>query len=222
LIQEGDQNDPQLKRLQREIAEVNKLFDDWERQAALDDERKNASKGFNDHCDGIEMDLNQLEKILTKACKAPLPRDVDSVRKLEESHRDFEHKLSSFNSNLKQLSNHYERMYEKNPRDKTRLNDIYNLWEQLNTLSKLYSQRLKTLQITLASFEEVTHVVVEFKKKLSLFESMPTDMEGLRRAHDDLMILEADIQEKQVKNKIRLANLALFITNHPLFSATCG
>lgn len=32
LIQEGDPNDPQLKRLEREIAEVNRLFDEWERR----------------------------------------------------------------------------------------------------------------------------------------------------------------------------------------------
>ena len=32
LIQEGEPNDPQLKRLQREIEEVNRLFDEWERR----------------------------------------------------------------------------------------------------------------------------------------------------------------------------------------------
>ena len=33
LIQEGDPNDPQLRRLRREIDEVNRLFDDFERSA---------------------------------------------------------------------------------------------------------------------------------------------------------------------------------------------
>lgn len=199
FFQEGDPNDPQLKRLQREIAEVNKLFDDWERQAALDDERKNASKAFNDQCAAVEMDLNDLEKILTKACKAPLPRDVDSVRKLEDNHRDFEYKLSSFSSKLKQLNSQFERNQEKSPKDKSRLSDIFHLWDQLNSLSGFYSHRLKALQTTLVSLEEVTITVTEFKKKLSLYENMPNDMESLRKAHDDLMILEADIQEKQVK-----------------------
>ena len=48
LIQEGEPNDPQLKRLQREIEEVNRLFDEWERRAALEEERRNAAKAFND------------------------------------------------------------------------------------------------------------------------------------------------------------------------------
>ena len=33
LIQEGDPNDPQLRRLKREIDEVNRLFDEFERRA---------------------------------------------------------------------------------------------------------------------------------------------------------------------------------------------
>ena len=34
LIQEGDPNDSQLRRLRREIDEVNRLFDEFERLAA--------------------------------------------------------------------------------------------------------------------------------------------------------------------------------------------
>ena len=48
LIQEGEPNDPQLKRLQREIEEVNRLFDEWERRAAEEEARRNAAKAFND------------------------------------------------------------------------------------------------------------------------------------------------------------------------------
>ena len=34
LLQEGDPNDPQLRRLKREIDEVNRLFDEFERRAS--------------------------------------------------------------------------------------------------------------------------------------------------------------------------------------------
>ena len=55
LIQEGEPNDPQLKRLAREIEEVNRLFDEWERRAALEEERRNAAKAFNDRCTNLEV-----------------------------------------------------------------------------------------------------------------------------------------------------------------------
>ena len=53
----GEPNDPQLKRLQREIEEVNRLFDEWERRAALEEERRNAAKAFNDRYVNIQTSL---------------------------------------------------------------------------------------------------------------------------------------------------------------------
>lgn len=32
LLEEGEPHDPQLKKLRREAADVNELFDEWERQ----------------------------------------------------------------------------------------------------------------------------------------------------------------------------------------------
>ena len=45
--------------------------------------------------------------------------------------------------------------------------------------------------------EEVTTVVTEFEMKLAAYDSMPSDMDNLRKAHDDLMTLEAEIESKQ-------------------------
>ena len=50
----------------------------------------------------------------------------------------------------------------------------------------------------MTGLEEVTTVVCEFETKLAAYDSMPSDMENLRKAHDDLMTLEAEIQDKQV------------------------
>ena len=68
LFQEGEPNDPQLKRLQREIDEVNRLFDEWERRAAMEEERRNAAKLFNDRCNSLEVSLSEYEKQIIKVC----------------------------------------------------------------------------------------------------------------------------------------------------------
>ena len=70
----------------------------------------------------------------------------------------------------------------------------YRIW----SFSSFYVERLKTVEITLTGLEEVTVVVNEFEQKLAAYDSMPSDMENLRKAHDDLMTLEAEIQDKQV------------------------
>lgn len=69
FFQEGEPNDPQLKRLQREIDEVNRLFDEWERRAAMEEERRNAAKLFNDRCNSLEVSLSEFEKQIIKVWK---------------------------------------------------------------------------------------------------------------------------------------------------------
>ncbi|CAB0014455.1 unnamed protein product, partial [Nesidiocoris tenuis] len=44
LLAEGDPSDPQLRRLRREMDEVNRLFDEFERRARLEDEQKLANE----------------------------------------------------------------------------------------------------------------------------------------------------------------------------------
>merc|ERR1719210_1219184 len=103
LIQEGEANDPQLRRLEREIAEVNKLFDEWERRALLEDEKRNALKKFMEAIDSLEMTLTEYEKTIIKACKAPLPRDVESLNTLVMEHQQFENEVQSHEPEVNQV-----------------------------------------------------------------------------------------------------------------------
>lgn len=46
LLSEGDPSDPQLRRLKREMDEVNRLFDEFERRARAEGEREMMSKSY--------------------------------------------------------------------------------------------------------------------------------------------------------------------------------
>ena len=45
--------------------------------------------------ESLEMTLTEYEKQIVKACKAPLPRDVESLNSLVMNHKDFESNLHS-------------------------------------------------------------------------------------------------------------------------------
>ena len=98
-------------------------------------------------------------------------------------------------------------------------------WDRVWSYSSFYVERLKTVEITLAGLEVVTVVVNEFEMKLASYDSMPSDMENLRKAHDELMTLEAEIQDKQVShNSKNFPNLNFppqlpspYKKNHDLF-----
>eukprot|EP00092_Neocalanus_flemingeri_P021691 GFUD01023529.1.p1 GENE.GFUD01023529.1~~GFUD01023529.1.p1 ORF type:complete len:5553 (+),score=1484.06 GFUD01023529.1:557-17215(+) len=197
LIQEGEQNDPQLRRLEREIAEVNRLFDEWERRALMEDEKRNALKLFTDMCNTLEMTLSEYEKTIIKVCKAPLPRDVESLQTLVISHKEFESDLQSQEPTVNNVKSLFNNIPQKTPKDQAKLDKVLDQWDRIWSYSSYYVERLKTVEITLTGLEEVTTVVTEFEMKLASYDSMPSDMDNLRKAHDDLMTLEADIQDKQ-------------------------
>ena len=84
------------------------------------------------------------------------------------------------------------------PVEQAKLDKVVETWDRVWSYSSFYVERLKTVEITLAGLEVVTVVVNEFEMKLASYDSMPSDMENLRKAHDELMTLEAEIQDKQV------------------------
>ena len=159
--------------------------------------------------DSLEMTLTEYEKTIIKACKAPLPRDVESLNTLVMAHKEFESSLNSQEpliTNVKQL---FANIPSKTASEQEKLDAVLDQWDRIWGYSQYYVERLKTVELTLSGLEEVTVVVTEFEMKLASYDSMPSDMDNLRKAHDDLMTLEAEIQEKQVGVSFQLSTSAV-------------
>ncbi len=124
LIQEGEPNDPQLKRLEREIAEVNRLFDEWERRAAMEEERRNAARAFAQRAEELEMCLAEYEKQIVKACKAPLPRDVEALQVLVVQHKQFESEVQAREPDVNQVKNLFNNIPQKTPKEQAKLDKV--------------------------------------------------------------------------------------------------
>lgn len=149
-------------------------------------------------CTNLEMTLSEYEKHIIKVCKAPLPRDVENLQGLVVSHKQFESDVQSHEPEVNQVKNLFEEIPQKTQKEQAKLEKVLEQWDRIWTFSSFYVERLKTVEVTLTGLEEVTTVVNEFEMKLASYDSMPSDMENLRKAHDDLMTLEAEIQDKQV------------------------
>merc|ERR1712008_637013 len=175
----------------------NRLFDEWERRAAEEEARRNAAKAFNDRVENLEVTLSEFEKHIIKVCKAPLPRDINALRDLVDAHKEFESNVQGHEPEVNQVKNLFAEIPDKTPKDQAKLDKVLEQWDRIWSFSSFYVERLKTVEITLTGLEEVTIVVNVFELKLSSYDSMPSDMENLRKAHDDLMTLEAEIQDKQ-------------------------
>ena len=172
--------------------------------------------------ESLEMTLTEYEKQIVKACKAPLPRDVESLNSLVMNHKDFESNLHSQEPLINNAKALFANIPNKTANEQEKLDKVLDQWDRIWSYSQYYVERLKTVELTLSGLEEVTVVVTEFEMKLASYDSMPSDMDNLRKAHDDLMTLEAEIQEKQV-NCIShpMASRCFYLTaNHS--PAGCG
>ncbi|GBP12017.1 Plectin [Eumeta japonica] len=93
LLSEGDPNDPQLRRLKREMDEVNRLFDEFEKRCKSRRGKQAGQSHLYRECITIKGKLEGHGKELEQIISAPLPRDLDSLEHVLEIHSDYERRL---------------------------------------------------------------------------------------------------------------------------------
>ncbi|XP_021923220.1 dystonin isoform X2 [Zootermopsis nevadensis] len=198
LLQEGDPADPQLRRLRREMEEVNRLFDDFERRARAEEESKNASRNFNDQITSLQASLDEAERTLAARTAASLPRDLDSLEHLVIEHKEFETQLQALGPEIEDVQATFRSVARKTPAMQTKLDKCLSKWNQLWSSSHLYIERLKCVEIVLTGLEEATTVVSEFELKLASYEELPSEVNALEAVHEDLLNLQNSVSQQQI------------------------
>lgn len=197
LLSEGDPADPQLRRLKREMAEVNKLFDELEKRARAEEESKNAGRIFNDQVSALQQALDEAERVLNTRIAAPLPRDLDSLEHLVLQHKDYEQSLRRLAPDLDRVQQTFRGITLKTPAMRNKLDAVTSKWNHIWNASNLYVERLKCVEILLSSLEENTTVISEFEVKLASFDELPSDLKSLQNVLEDLRVLQNAITQEQ-------------------------
>lgn len=197
LLAEGDPSDPQLRRLKREMLEVNRLFEDFEKRARAEEESRYAGRIFSDQISKLEYALGEVEDLLKARVAALLPFDSNSLERLILEHKDFEKSLQSISLDVEQLQQTFRGITLKTPQMKNKLDAIVCRWNYIRNLSNLYIDRLKIIKSLFVSLEENTTIITEFEKKLLLVDVLPTDLVGLQNILEDLMLLQNAISQQQ-------------------------
>lgn len=197
LLSEGDPADPQLRRLKREMADVNKLFDELEKRARAEEESKNAGRIFNEQVSALQQALDEAERILNTRIVASLPRDLDSLEHLVLQHKDYEQSLRRLAPDLDRVQQTFRGITLKTPAMRNKLDAVTTKWNHIWNVSNLYVERLKCIEILLSSLEENTNIISEFEVKLASFDELPSDIKGLQNVLEDLRILQNAISQQQ-------------------------
>ncbi|XP_050322443.1 dystonin isoform X15 [Bactrocera neohumeralis] len=197
LLSEGDSNDPQLRRLRREMDEVNRLFDEFEKRANAEEESKQASRIFTEECISIKSKLEDMARELDQIILAPLPRDLDSLEHVQEIRQDYERRLKQLDPEIEHLQNTFRNIPLKTPALKKSLDNLLELWNELHTQSDLHKDRLKLLDISLMGLEENENFISDIESKLAANSALPSSAEGLQRVYNQLTDIQEQITQHQ-------------------------
>ncbi|CAL4125335.1 unnamed protein product, partial [Meganyctiphanes norvegica] len=194
LIQEGDPNDPQLRRLRREIDEVNRLFDEFERRAS----EPKPGAVLVDQCNSLKEYLDMMEKMLIQRCLASIPRDLDLLEQLVIEHKQFENDLSSHELEVESIQKNFQNLSRRTPAIQRTVESITQQWDRIWALSHVYIERMKCVEMVVSGIEECTQVVSEVELKLAEHYEMPDDLDALENVHQDLIDIQQVVHDHQV------------------------
>ncbi|XP_046973803.1 dystonin isoform X22 [Vanessa cardui] len=199
LLAEGDPADPQLRRLRREIDDVNRLFDEFERRARAEEDSKNAARIFTEQSSNLLERLEVFERQLHERIASHIPRDLDSLEHLVLQHKDWESSLHTLSSDIEEVQATFRGIALKTPAMKKNLDKVMGKWNDLQSKSQLFVERLKFVEIVVNSIEENNQTISEFEIKLAQFNDLPNDVELLKDIHEDLLRMQVAVSKQQIQ-----------------------
>ncbi|XP_055591410.1 dystonin isoform X38 [Uranotaenia lowii] len=197
LLAEGDPADPQLRRLRREMDEVNRLFDEFEKRARAEEESKQASRIFTEQCISLKTRLEEMARELDHIILSPMPRDLDSLEHSVQILNDYKRRLGLLEPDLRHLQETFRTITLKTPALKKSLDNLLELWKELNTQASLHGDRLKLLEGALAGLEDNEQVISDLEGKLSRQLELPSSQEGLYEVFKKLTTIQETISAQQ-------------------------
>ncbi|XP_072947994.1 microtubule-actin cross-linking factor 1 isoform X5 [Epargyreus clarus] len=199
LLAEGDAADPQLRRLRREIDDVNRLFDEFERRARAEEESKNAARIFTEQSSNLLERLEVLERQLHERIASHIPRDLDTLEHLVLQHKDWESSVHALSADVEEVQATFRGIALKTPAMKKSLDKVMGKWNDMQSKSQLFVERLKFVETVVNSMEENNQTISEFEIKLAQFNDLPNDVELLKDMHEDLLRMQVAVSKQQIQ-----------------------
>ena len=111
---------------------MNKLFDEFERRAAMgDDSRKLSVRAVSDQLTALLVASEDSERVLTSRINASLPRDLDQLEQPVVEHKAFETQLQSYEPELGTVKQNVEDCTRRTPSVQSKLERCIGKWNNL-------------------------------------------------------------------------------------------
>ena len=161
------------------------------------EESKQTSQVFNEKCLLLSSRLESLARELDGIILSRLPYDRAASDTSLEVALDYIRRLGFFDSDLKSLKETFRTISLKTPAQKKNLENLSELYKELNTQSNLHKERIMYLEQALNGLEKNSDIVKDLENILASHIIMPSTLEGLR----DLLKQLTALQEITIENQ---------------------
>ncbi|CAH2097827.1 unnamed protein product [Euphydryas editha] len=163
------------------------------------EDSKNAARIFTEQSSNLLERLEVFERQLHERIASHIPRDLDSLEHLVLQHKDWESSLHALSSDVEEVQATFRGIALKTPAMKKNLDKVMGKWNDMQSKSQLFVERLKFVEIVVNSIEENNQTISEFEIKLAQFNDLPNDVELLKDIHEDLLRMQVAVSKQQIQ-----------------------
>ncbi|XP_074641306.1 uncharacterized protein LOC141899052 [Tubulanus polymorphus] len=185
-------------RLSREMDECNRIFRELSERAQLEEQMaRGPPKQMLAQLEQFKQAMKQLEQGLTERQKEAIPRDLDELNQKVQAHKEFEKLIQSHEPLLESIQQHFNTQKVRHPDTETLHQQAIDRWDRLWSMSHLYVERLKAMEILLNGIDEATDLVTDYENTLLAQECMTSDPESLRQSISEYQELQSSLAPHQ-------------------------
>uniref|UniRef100_UPI00398EBE39 dystonin isoform X2 n=1 Tax=Pristiophorus japonicus TaxID=55135 RepID=UPI00398EBE39 len=196
LVTDGNQ-------LEREVKFCKQYYEDLLKSAEREEQEESAGNRFISEVRNIRLRVENCEKRLIRQIRTPLERDdlQESVQRICEQEK--------LKSELEELIADLEKVTEKcdvffgqasssvAPTLRTELSVVLQNLNQVYSLSSIYLEKLKTVNLIVKNTQEAEALVKQYETKLGEEDAVPPDTEAIQSLQNTLKQWRTEVDERR-------------------------
>jgi hypothetical protein len=144
--------------------------------------------------------LQKLEdawKNLNSRSNDKIPTNLDDLERIISVHKQFEDALQSLDVDVSNVKELYRQLPTPTASQRTKLEKLKVQWEEIWDLSRMFVERLKSVESVLQGYSEVSEIVKLHEITLSSYDDLPSALDKLRGVHANLLELNMVLQQQK-------------------------
>ncbi|GCB63619.1 hypothetical protein scyTo_0004457 [Scyliorhinus torazame] len=197
LVNDGNQ-------LDREVKFCKQYYEDLLKSAEREEQEESACNRFISEVRNIRLRVENCEKRLIRQIRTPMERDdlQESVQKISQQEK-LKRELEELITDLEKVTAKCDKFFgqassSSAPTLRTELNVVLQNLNQVYSLSSIYLDKLKTVNLIVKNSQDAEALVKQYETRLGEEDAVPPDTEAIQSLQNLLKQWRTEVDERRV------------------------